>query len=163
MLTFNGVHAATAEPELILDPGFNDPASWNVGTGSSFVDNGHLVVINHTGFIFSVPAIETIIGQTYQYSLIVDVVNNLSGGGKVTVGENIIWQPDSGSGTFTGTVVAAGTGGLVFNFLTPYTGRAEFSFISVSAVPVPATVWLLSSALTGLAGLSKSRKIVRSV
>ena len=123
------VGAATVGTELILDPDFNDPASWDIGIGSSKVENGHLVVINHAGFIFPEPAIETEVGKTYQYSLIVDFVNNLSGGGKVTVGAQTIWEPSYDTGTFTGTVVATNTGGLVFNFLTPYLGSHLWSHL----------------------------------
>ena len=117
--------AATVGLELISDTDFDNPASWDVGIGSSKIENGHLVVINHSGFIFPEPRIATEVGITYQYSLIVDFVNNTSGSGKVTIGAQTIWEPSYNTGTFTGTVVATNTGGLVFNFLNalPRTSR----------------------------------------
>jgi hypothetical protein len=151
------VGAATVGLELISDPDFNNPASWDVGIGSSKVENGHLVVINHAGFIFPEPLIATEVGVTYQYSLIVDFVNNTSGSGKVTIGAQTIWEPSYDTGTFTGTVVATNTGGLVFNFLTPYLGRAEFDYVSVSAVPIPAAFWLFGSGLAGLVAMGRCR------
>lgn len=151
--------AITIGPELVSDPGFDDPASWNVGIGSSSVQNGQLVVINYSGFIFPVPGIDTEIGKTYQYMLTVDLVNNLSGGGRVTVGGQTIWEPGYDTGIFTGTILATDTGGLVFNFLTPYLGRAEFDSVSVAAViPITPAIWLFGSGLLGLVGLAKRNK-----
>jgi hypothetical protein len=144
--------------ELVPDPDFNDPASWDVGAGSSKIENGQLVVINHSGFIFPEPKIETEVGKTYHYALTVTLVNNLSGGGKVTVGAQTIWEPGFDTGTFTGTVVATGTGGLVFNFLTSYIGRAEFDSVSVMTTPIPPAFWLFGSGLLGLVGMAR-RKI----
>jgi hypothetical protein len=152
------VGAVTVAPELIADPYFDDPTSWDVGVGSSTVVNGHLVVIDHSGFIFPVPQITTVIGESYQYSLVVDLVNNLSGGGKITVGGQTIWEPSNNIGTFTGTVVATDTGGLVFNFLNPYLGRAEFDFVSVViATPIPPALWLFGSGLLGLIGVARKK------
>ena len=84
--------AVTLGPELISDPGFDDPAGWDVGIGSSVVENGHLVVINHSGFIFPEPRLVTDVGTSYQYSLTVDLVNNLSGGGKGAVDSSGSWS-----------------------------------------------------------------------
>ena len=103
------VGAATVGPELISDPGFDDPTSWDVGIGSSSIENGQLIVINHSGFIFPEPRLEIYVGITYQYSLAVDLVNNLSGGGKVTVGGQTIWEPNYDTGIFSGTIVATDT------------------------------------------------------
>ena len=125
------VGAVTVGPELIFDPGFDNPSSWDVGIGLSYIDNGHLIAINHTGFIFPEPRLVTDVGTTYQYSLTVDLANNLNGGGKVTVGDQIIWEPGYNTGIFTGAVVATDTAGLVFNFLTPYVGRVEFDSVSI--------------------------------
>ena len=152
------VGAVTIGPELITDPGFNDPSSWDVGIGSSKIENGHLIVINQSGFIFPDPLLVTNVGTTYQYSLAVDLVNNLTGGGKVTVGGQTIWKPSYDTGLFTGTVVAADTAGLVFNFLTPYVGRAEFDSVSIKAIvatPIPAALWLFGFGLLGLIGVAR--------
>ena len=158
-LTSTTVGAITVGPELIPDPYFDDPSGWDVGIGSSTVTNGHLVIINHSGFIFPVPQIATIIGESYHYSMIVDLVNNPSGGGKITVGGQTIWEPSDDVGTFAGTVVATDTGGLVFNFLNPYLGRAEFDFVSVAiATPLPPALWLFGSGLLGLIGIAKRKK-----
>jgi hypothetical protein len=147
-------------PELISDPYFDDPSSWNVGIGSSVVENGHLVIINHSGFIFPEPRLETEVGKIYQYALTVDLVNNLSGNGKVTVGGQTIWEPSDDTGIFTGTIVATDTGGLVFNFLTPYLGRAEFDSVSVRIItPIPPSVWLFGSGLLGLIGLARRKHL----
>ena len=121
------------------------------------MENGHLVVINHSGFIFPDPRLITDVGTTYQYSLTVDLVNNLTGGGKVTIGGQTIWEPNYDTGLFTGTIVAADTAGLVFNFLDPYLGRAEFDSVSIKAVlatPLPAALWLFGSGLLGLIGVA---------
>ncbi|MEE9303339.1 MAG: VPLPA-CTERM sorting domain-containing protein [Thiotrichaceae bacterium] len=150
--------AALVGNELIADPDFNDPASWDVGIGASKVENGKLVVINHSGFIFPLPNFTTQIGETYQYTLDVSLVNNTAGGGKVTIGAQTIWEPGFDTGIFTGTVVATNPGGLVFNFLSGYTGRAEFNFISVQAVPLPAALWLFASGLLGLAGILQRKR-----
>lgn len=151
--------AVTVGPDLVPDPDFNDPSSWDVGIGSSVVENGHLVVINHSGFIFSEPNFVTEIGNSYQYSLTVDLVNNPSGNGKVTVGGQTIWEPSNNTGIFTGTIIATNTGGLVFNFLSPYVGRAEFDSVSVAAViPIPPAAWLFGSGLLGLIGISRRKK-----
>ena len=154
------VGAVTIGPELIADPGFNDPSSWDVGIGSSKIENGHLIVINQSGFIFPEPLLVTDVGTTYQYSLAVDLVNNLTGGGKVTVGGQTIWEPNYDTGIFTGTIMATNTAGLVFNFLTPYVGRAEFDSVSlktVLATPIPASVWLFGSGLLGLIGVARRK------
>lgn len=154
------VGAVTVGPELMSDPGFDDPSSWNVGIGSSTIENSHLIVINHSGFIFPEPRLVTDMGTTYQYSLIVDLVNNLSGGGKVTVGGQTIWQPSDDVGIFSGTVVATDTAGLVFNFLTPHVGRAEFDSVSIKAIlatPLPPAVWLFGSGLLGLIGIARRK------
>ena len=153
--------AVTVGPELVSDPGFDDPSSWDVGIGLSAIGSGQLIVINHTGFIFPEPKLVTEVVTIYQYSLAVDLVNNLLGGGKVTVGGQTIWQPSDDVGTFSGTVVASNTAGLVFNFLTSYAGRAEFDSVSLKAVlatPIPATVWLFGSGLLSLVGISKRKK-----
>jgi len=152
--------AVSVGPELIADPYFDDPASWDVGIGSSVVENGHLVVINHSGFIFPEPKVVTQVGTTYQYSLSVDYLNNLSGGGKVTVGGQTIWEPGFDTGLFTGTIIAADNAGLVFNFLSPYVGRAEFDSVSVKAIlatPIPAAAWLFGSGLLGLIGVARRK------
>jgi hypothetical protein len=100
-----------------------------------------------------------VIGESYQYSLIVDFVNNPSGGGKVTVGGQTIWEPIDSVGTFTGTVVATDISGLVFNFLNPYLGRAEIDFVSVViATPIPPALYLFGSGLLGLIGIAKRKK-----
>lgn len=154
------VGAVTVGPELISDPGFDDPSSWNIGIGSSSIENGQLIVINHSGFIFPEPRLETDVGITYQYSLAVDLVNNLSGGGKVTVGGQTIWEPNYDTGIFSGTVVATDTAGLVFNFLTPYLGRAEFDSVSIKAIlatPIPASLWLFGTGLLGLIGVARRK------
>lgn len=151
------VSAATVGPELISDTGLDDPASWDVGIGSSYINNGHLIVINHSGFIFPEPRLVTDVGTTYQYSLTVDLVNNLSGGGKVTVGGQTIWEPGYDTGIFSGSIVATDTAGLVFNFLTPYVGRAEFDSVSIKAMlatPIPPALWLFGSGLLGLVGVA---------
>ena len=163
-LISTSIGAVTVGPELISDPGFDDPSSWDVGIGSSTVENGHLVVINHSGFIFPDPWLITDIGITYEYSLTVDLVNNLSGGGKVTVGGQTIWEPGYDTGIFSGTVVATDTAGLVFNFLTPYAGRAEFDFVSIKAVlatPIPPALWLFGSGLLGLVGIARKNSCVK--
>jgi hypothetical protein len=155
------VSAVTLGPELLVDPYFDDPLSWDAGIGSSVVENGHLVVINHSGFIFPDPQIGTEVGTTYQYALSVDFVNNLSGGGKVTIGGQTIWEPSSDTGMFTGMIVATDTAGLVFNFSTPYVGRAEFDSVSVKAIlatPIPATLYLFGSGLLGLVGMARHKK-----
>ena len=55
------------------------------------------------------------------------------------------------TGIFTGTVIAADTGGLVVNFLDPYLGRAEFDFVSVVvATPIPRSVWLFGTSCLDL-------------
>jgi hypothetical protein len=150
--------AVTVGPELVPDPEFNNPSSWDVGIGSSVVDNGHLVVINHSGFIFPEPNFVTEIGKSYQYSLAVNLVNNLSGNGKVTVGGQTIWEPSDNTGIFTGTIIATNTGGLVFNFLDTYVGRAEFDSVSVAAIiPIPPAVWLFGTGLLGLVGLARRK------
>jgi len=155
------VGAVTVGPELLADPYFDDPASWNVGIGSSVVENGHLVVINHSGFIFPEPKVITEVGATYQYSLSVDFLNNLSGSGKVTVGGQTIWEPNYDTGIFTGTIIAADTAGFVFNFLKPYVGRTEFDSVSIKAIlttPHPAAAWLFGSGLLGLIGMARRKK-----
>jgi len=152
------VGAVSVGPELISDPGFDDPAGWDIGIGSSKIENSHLIVINQSGFIFPDPLLVTDMGTTYQYSLAVDLVNNLTGGGKVTVGGQTIWEPSYNTGLFTGTVVAADTAGLVFNFLTPYVGRAEFDSVSIKAIvatPIPAALWLFGFGLLGLIGVAR--------
>jgi hypothetical protein len=103
------------------------------------------------------PRLVTDVGLTYQYSLTVDLVNNLTGGGKVTIGGQTIWEPGYNTGTFNGTTVATDSSGLVFNFLTPYLGRAEFDSVSaraVAAIPVPPSIWLFGSGLLGLIGMA---------
>mgnify|MGYP001824800917 CR=1 FL=1 len=87
--------STSTSAELVSDPNFGDPASRVAGIGSSMVGNGHLVVINHSGFIFPEPRLTTEIGNTYLYTLTVDLVNNTSGGGRVTVGGQTIWEPKS--------------------------------------------------------------------
>ena len=157
--------AVTVGPELIPDPDFNDPSSWDIVGGTSKVENGQLVVISHSGFIFPEPKIETETGKTYQYALTVDLVNNLSGGGKVTIGGQTIWQPSDSVGMFSGTVVATDTAGLVFNFLSPYLGRAEFDSVSIKAIlatPIPPALWLFGSGLLGLIGIARRRKTNRN-
>jgi len=152
------VGAVSVGPELISDPGFDDPAGWDIGIGSSKIENSHLIVINQSGFIFPDPLLVTDMGTTYQYSLAVDLVNNLTGGGKVTVGGQTIWEPSYNTGLFTGTVVAADSAGLVFNFLTPYVGRAEFDSVSIKAIvatPIPAALWLFGFGLLGLIGVAR--------
>ena len=152
--------AVTVGPELISDPDFDNPASWNIWPGSSIVNNGHLVVINHSGFIFPEPRLGTEAGTTYQYELTVDLVNNTSDSGKVTVGGQTIWEPSYDIGIFTGTIVASDTGGLVFNFLNVYLGWAEFDSVSVKALiatPIPATLWLFGSGLLGLIGMARKK------
>lgn len=159
-LTGTNTDASTVGPELLADPDFDDPSSWDVGSGSSVVENGHLVVINHTGLIFPDPQLETFIGTTYQYSLSVAFVNNLSGGGKVTIGGQTIWEPGYNTGIFTGSLLASDTTGLVFNFLTPYVGRAEFDSISIKALietPLPAALWLFCTGLLSLAGMARMK------
>ena len=128
-LTGLNAGAVTPGPELAPDPGFDDPSSWDVGIGNSVVQDGHPVAINHSGFIFPAPRLETLTGTGYQYSLTVDFVNNLSGGGKVTVGGQTIWEPAFDTGIFSGSLLASDTSGPVFNFFSPCTGRAEFVFI----------------------------------
>lgn len=155
-------HAITVGPELLADPNFDDPGSWDVGIGNSIVENGQLIVISHSGFIFPEPGISIDIGATYQYELTVDLVNNPSGNGKITVGGQTIWEPGDNIGTFVGTVVASDTAGLVFNFITSYAGRAEFDSVSVKAVlsaPIPPALWLFGSGLLGLIGISRRKKI----
>jgi len=159
-LVNTAVSAVAVGPELIPDPGFDDPSSWDLGIGSSTINNGELIIINHSGFIFPEPPPETDAGTTYQYSLDVNLVNNLSGGGKVTVGGETIWVPSYDTGLFSGTIVATDTAGLVFNFLTPYTGRAEFDSVSIKAIlatPLPAAVWLFGSGLLGLIGIARKK------
>jgi len=159
-LVNTAVSAVAVGPELIPDPGFDDPSSWDLGIGSSTINNGELIIINHSGFIFPEPRPETDAGTTYQYSLDVNLVNNLSGGGKVTVGGETIWVPSYDTGLFSGTIVATDTAGLVFNFLTPYTGRAEFDSVSIKAIlatPLPAAVWLFGSGLLGLIGIARKK------
>jgi len=155
-------HAITVGPELVADPDFDDPGSWDIGgIGNSKVENGQLIVINHTGLIFPEPGISIDTGAMYQYALNVDLVNNDSGGGKVTVGGQTIWEPSYGANTFVGTIVASNTVGLVFNFLTPYVGLAEFDSVSVKAVlatPIPSALWLFGSGLLGLIGISRRKK-----
>ena len=156
------VGAVSVGPELISDPGFDDPSSWDLGISSSVVENGHLVVINHSGFIFPEPRLVTDAGATYQYSLTVNLVNNLTGGGKVTVGGQTIWEPSYDTGLFTGTVVAADTAGLVFNLLNPYVGRAEFDSVSIKALlatPLPAAFWLFGSGLLGLFWMARKKAV----
>ena len=153
--------AITVGPELVADPNFDDPGSWNVGIGNSKVENGQLIAINHSGFIFPEPVISVDIGVTYQYELTVDLVNNLAGNGKVTVGGQTIWEPSDNTGTFIGTILASDTAGLVFNFITTYAGRAEFDSVSVKAVlatPIPAAAWLFGSGLLGLIGMARHKK-----
>ena len=88
-----------------------------------------------------------------------DLVNNLSGGGKVTIGGQTIWEPGNDTGIFSGWIVATDMGGLVFNFLTPYLGRAEFDSVSVAVdAPIPAPVWLFASCILGQLGISKYKK-----
>lgn len=160
-LVNTAVGAMTVGPELISDPGFDDPSSWDFGTVSSTINNGQLIVINHSGFIFPEPRPETDVGITYQYSLDVNFVNNLSGGGKVTVGGQTIWEPSYDTGLFSGTIVATDTAGLVFNFLKPYTGRAEFDSVSIKAIlatPLPAAAWLFGTGLMGLIGVARRKK-----
>jgi hypothetical protein len=155
------VGAVTVGPELISDTDFDDHSGWDVGFGLSNIDNGQLIVINHTGFIFPEPRLVTDVGTIYQYSLTVDLVNNLSGGGKVTIGGQTIWQPGNDVGVFSGTVMATDTAGLVFNFLTPYLGRAEFDSVSIKSIlatPIPPSLWLFGSGLLGLIGISKRKK-----
>ena len=157
-LISTNVSAISVGPELVPDPGFDDPSSWEVGVGATTIENGQLIVINYTGLILPVPGIDTSIGATYQYSLTVDLVNNLTGGGKITIGGETIWEPSYNTGTFTGSLVASDTNGLVFNFLSPYVGRAEFDSISIKAIlstPIPATIWLFGSGLLGLIGVAR--------
>jgi len=160
-LVNTAVSAVTAGPELISDPDFDDPSSWDFDIGSSTINNGQLIVINHSGFIFPEPRPETDAGITYQYSLDVNLVNNLSGGGKITVGGQTIWKPSYDTGLFSGTIVATDTAGLVFNFLTPYTGRAEFDSVSIKAIlatPLLPAFWLFSTGLLGLIGVARRKK-----
>lgn len=155
--------AVSLGPELVPDPGFDDPLSWNTGIGSSTIANGQLIVINQSGFIFPAPGITTDVDSSYQYALTVDLVNNLTGGGKITIGGQTIWEPGYYTGIFTGTVAATDTVGLAFNFLTPYAGRAEFDSISIRAVistPLPAAAWLFGSGLLGLIGVARRKKTV---
>jgi hypothetical protein len=118
--------AAMVGPELISDPYFDDPSSWNVGIGSSVVENGHLVIINHSGFIFPEPRLETEVGKIYQYALTVDLVNNLSGNGKVTVGGQTIWEPSVGRQTACNLI---NVGIIVLNHEQSYKIRIIVCFI----------------------------------
>ena len=153
------VDASIIDQELVADPNFDDASSWILGVGSSSIENGHLVVINQSGFIYPEPKFATQVGERYQYSLTVDLVNNLSGGGKVTIGGQTIWEPGDDIGIFSGSIVATDAGGLVFNFLTPYLGRAEFDYVSVAvATPVPASVWLFGSGILVLIGIGRRKK-----
>ena len=58
--------------------------------------------IGHSGFIFPEPRPETDAGTTYQYSLDVNLVNNLSGGGKVTVDDKPYGNQVTTRGYFPG-------------------------------------------------------------
>lgn len=159
-LVNTAVGAVTIGPELITDPEFNDPSKWDTGIGSSKIENGHLIVINQSGFIFPEPLQVMDVGTTYQYSLAVHLVNNLTGGGKVTIGGLTIWQPGDSTGIFSGTVVATNTAGLVFNFLSPYPGRAEFDSVSIKtilATPIPPALCLCGSGLLGLIGVARRK------
>ena len=60
------VDASTIGSELVPDPNFDDASSWNLGTGSSVIENGHLVVINQAGLIYPEPRFATQIGESYQ-------------------------------------------------------------------------------------------------
>ena len=101
-----------------------------------------------------------VVGTTYAYSLTVDLVNNLSGGGKVTIGGQTIWETSYDTGLFTGTVVAANIAVLVLNFLSPYLGRAEFDSVSIKAIlaaPLPATFWVFGTGLLVLIGVARKK------
>ena len=58
---------------------------------------------------------------------------------------------------FTGTLVSVGNVGAAWGSFdgTPYT---EVYNVTVSAVPVPAAVWLFGSGLVGLAGIARRRR-----
>lgn len=66
---------------------------------------------------------------------------------------------DAGAGNWTGTLVSAGNTGRAWG-LSNGVRYSELFNVQISAVPVPAAVWLFVSGLAGLAGIARYKQPV---
>jgi hypothetical protein len=157
-LTNTMVAAYTVGPELIPDPEFNDPTKWDTTTGfGGNVTDSHLVFINATVIRAApLPDVLAEISQQYQYSIVVDEYT--FGFARILFGGVDLWTQDDGVGTFINTFTATDATGLVAQALPATYKINSISIKAVTAVPLPATLWLFSSGLLGLIGISRHKK-----
>ena len=100
-------------PELVPDPSFNDPAAWSFAGFGATVTGGQLRFINATiASSATVPVIVPTVGSEYEYSFIVSAYPSPLTA-RILFGGVEIYNKD-GVGTFTGTITATETSGLIF-------------------------------------------------
>lgn len=151
------VAAYSLGPELIPDPEFNDPASWEIAGFGGSVTGGQLVFINATVIRAApLPDVLATTGQDYQYSIVVDEYTfGLSA--RILFGGVDLWTQDDGVGTFINTFTAAGDTGLVAQALPATYKIGSISIKAITAVPIPPAFYLFGSGLLGLVGVTRQK------
>ena len=122
--------------EIVPDPGFDDPDSWDIQAAGPFIDSSELKSNTATGSTYPIPREQTYatVGVSYLYEIVITRYNLTSGKAWIEFGGNILYL-NNGVGTFTNTVIATSVQGL--EIFHAYTDRWNVASISITR----ATAW----------------------
>ena len=133
-----------------LIPSLNSSDNWDITTnaGEASITGGTLTSVNWDGLINPVPRVSPVVGNIYQYNIIIDSFTKNDGTtwASLSFGGNFIFSSESGhiAGTYTGELEASSSLGLVYSsgkIFGTASSDIVISYISIIEKRIPSTTW----------------------